>query len=75
MLFDLPSRHKDALLNQHDALAQLGVIFDDFGEKSVIVREVPALGGDFNWPQIIQDLGALAAEETQRERLYQSPSG
>ncbi len=66
-VIDLPTRHKDALLLQQDALAQLGVVFDDFGEKSVILREVPALGSGMgfisSWPQIIADLGALAADE------------
>lgn len=63
-VIDLPVRQKEALVQQQDALSQLGLVFDDFGEKSIILREVPALPkAEFDWPQIIRDLAQIASED------------
>lgn len=63
-VIDLPVRQKDALIQQQDALGQLGLVFDDFGEKSIILREVPALPkATFDWPQIIRDLAEIASTD------------
>jgi DNA mismatch repair protein MutL len=61
---DLPARAKDALLHQQEALANLGLEFDDFGERTIILRQVPALLGErVDWQTLLSDLANLAAEE------------
>jgi DNA mismatch repair protein MutL len=69
---DLPVRAKDALLQQQDALAQLGLVFDDFGEKTLILRNVPAMLGErVDWQKLLTDLATLAAEEMNSETFLQ----
>ncbi|HEY1095857.1 MAG TPA: DNA mismatch repair endonuclease MutL [Alphaproteobacteria bacterium] len=69
---DLTIRAKDALMQQQDALAKLGLVFDEFGEKTLILREVPALLGErVDWTKLLSDLAVVAAEEMDSDTFLQ----
>ncbi len=46
----------EELLKRKDQLADFGLIIEDFGGSSVLVREVPVLLGEFDISKLVQDL-------------------
>ncbi|NDF11873.1 MAG: DNA mismatch repair endonuclease MutL [Proteobacteria bacterium] len=44
------------LINHKEALAELGLVIEAFGEKGLVVREVPALLGEVNATKLLKDL-------------------
>lgn len=46
----------DMLNDKKDELAKLGLTIEKFGEKSIIVSEIPSLVGDVNVQQLVLDL-------------------
>ncbi len=44
------------LLKRKEELAEFGLIIEDFGGSSILVREVPVLLGEFNIGKLVQDL-------------------
>lgn len=69
---DLPARAKDALMQQQESLEKLGLVFDDFGERTIIVRQVPALLGErIDYATLLSDLATLAAEDMNSENFLQ----
>lgn len=46
----------EGLLNHSQALQEFGLIIENFGGASILVREVPALLGDFDIQGLIKDL-------------------
>lgn len=57
------SEHEVQLLMGHlETLEKLGIALEPFGATSVLVRETPALLGDFNIRALIQDLAGELAE-------------
>jgi DNA mismatch repair protein MutL len=61
----------DILNNNKTKLAQLGLIIDRFGEKSIIVSETPALLGEINTQELIKDLADNLFEEGENISLTQ----
>lgn len=52
----LGEQHAANLLQRKEELAQFGLIIEEFGGTSILVREVPLLLGDFDIPRLILDL-------------------
>lgn len=54
-------------------LLDLGLVVEPFGEKAMLVREIPALLGELNLPRLLQDLGdeigELGSPLSLKERL------
>lgn len=54
-------------------LLDLGLVIEPFGEKAMLVREIPALLGELNLPHLLQDLGdeigELGSPLSLKERL------
>ncbi len=46
------------LLERREEFAQLGLVYESFGENTIVVRETPALLGTVNVPQLIESLVA-----------------
>lgn len=59
---DLGFTEKDKILSQAEALAQLGLVVEEFGPSAVIVREIPALLAGADVKKLINDLAAEIAE-------------
>ena len=56
-IVELPDEMRaDALNDNKETLAQLGLTIEKFGDKSIIVSEMPSLVGDVNPLQLISDL-------------------
>jgi len=56
-IIELPDTARAELLNDNKTtLEQLGLTFEKFGEKSIIVSEMPSLVGDINPQTLILDL-------------------
>jgi len=56
-IVELPDQMRaDALNDNKETLAQLGLTIEKFGDKSIIVSEMPSLVGDVNPSQLILDL-------------------
>ena len=56
-IVELPDEMRaDALNDNKETLAQLGLTIEKFGDKSIIVSEIPSLVGDVNPSQLILDL-------------------
>lgn len=56
-MIELPDQNRaDAMENKKNDLAKLGLIFERFGEKSLIVTEVPSLIADANITTLIRDI-------------------
>ncbi len=47
---------KTLLLKNKATISSLGFVFEDYGDKSIIVREIPAVLGNINILQLFQDL-------------------
>ena len=59
---DLPSHHRQAILEEAEFLAGLGLEVEGFGEGSVLVRGVPAMLGNPNAAQLARDIAEELAE-------------
>ena len=56
-IVELSDESKAEILNENKAtLAKLGLTIEKFGEKSIIVSEIPSLVGDINVTNLISDL-------------------
>lgn len=56
-IVELPSEKKaDCLYEHREKLSKLGLTLEKFGEKSIIVTEIPNILGDVNVQKLIQDL-------------------
>ena len=62
-IVELPDQMRaDALNDNKETLAQLGLTIEKFGDKSIIVSEMPSLVGDVNPSQLISDLADYFSE-------------
>lgn len=52
----------DLLLENRDILNELGFNFERFGEKSIIIHEVPNIIGDINLQKLAKDIGDHLSE-------------
>lgn len=56
-IVELPNERKaDCLYEHREKLSKLGLTLEKFGEKSIIVSEIPNILGDVNVQKLIQDL-------------------
>ncbi len=56
-IVELPDAYRAGLLHsQKVTLSRLGLVIESFGERSIIVSEIPSLIGDANIQQLVQDL-------------------
>ncbi|HJD60390.1 MAG TPA: DNA mismatch repair endonuclease MutL [Rickettsia endosymbiont of Omalisus fontisbellaquei] len=56
-IVELPNERKaDCLYEHREKLSKLGLTLEKFGEKSIIVTEIPNILGDVNVQKLIQDL-------------------
>ena len=62
--------------NQKD-INRLGIIFEDYGEDSVLVREIPSVLGKVNIQHLLEDLlkniksiGSIDAKNSNIERIF-----
>lgn len=53
---ELDERALTALKEHQSILLELGILFDSFGSKAILIREVPALLGEANLKPLLQDL-------------------
>ncbi len=70
---------KHLLLKNKKAISEFGFEFDDYGEDSIIVREIPAILGKINIDSLFQDLkeqinvlGEINPEDSAIERILSS---
>ena len=70
---------KQLLLKNKKAISELGFEFDDYGENSIIVREIPAILGKININSLFEDLkeqinvlGEINPEDSGIERILSS---
>lgn len=62
-IVELPDdKRADILYENKDKLSKLGLSLEKFGEKSIIVTEIPNILGDINVQKLIQDLADHLAE-------------
>ncbi|HCM83023.1 MAG TPA: DNA mismatch repair endonuclease MutL [Rhodospirillaceae bacterium] len=61
---ELPASACNALLAQAEALNQLGLVIEAFGNGAVMVRATPALLGEVNCQKLLRDLGDAIADQT-----------
>jgi DNA mismatch repair protein MutL len=61
-VIELENRPHHALLERQEELETLGLVLEPFGEKAVLVREVPALLGKINLQSMVRDLADTCAE-------------
>ena len=61
-IVDLPPAEKIRILSAADELAKLGLVLEEFGSTAVIVRETPALLGETDVKQLVEDIAEQMAE-------------
>ncbi|XVN41156.1 MAG: DNA mismatch repair endonuclease MutL [Rickettsia endosymbiont of Argas persicus] len=62
-IVELPDEKRaDILFENKTKLSKLGLSLEKFGEKSIIVTEIPSILGDINVQKLIQDLADHLAE-------------
>lgn len=61
-IVDLSISEKNRILENASELEKLGLMVEEFGSTAVIVRETPALIGDCNIKELIQDIADEMAE-------------
>lgn len=66
---DLPAASAAALLDQAEALAKFGLVIEPFGDRSILVRETPAMLGVCNASGLVKDLAEDIAEWGTSNRL------
>ena len=59
---DLPSHHRQAILDEAEFLGGLGLEIEGFGEGSILVRGVPAMLGNPDAAQLARDIAEELAE-------------
>ena len=59
---DLSQNEKEAILEQRENLADLGLILEEFGNTAVLVRETPALLGEVDAKKLVKDLAEQMTE-------------
>ncbi|MCB1527868.1 MAG: DNA mismatch repair endonuclease MutL [Hyphomicrobiaceae bacterium] len=73
VIVDVGDAEADALSGHAEALAELGLVLEPFGEGAVAVRETPALLGNADVAGLVRDLAAEILSEGQgfalKERL------
>jgi DNA mismatch repair protein MutL len=57
-IVELDADEAQALAEQADGLAELGLVLEPFGAKAVVVRETPALLGETDIQGLVRDLAA-----------------
>ncbi len=56
-IIELPdNKRAEAMSDNKDNLAALGLVFDRFADKSIIVQEIPSIIGDVNVLSLVQDI-------------------
>jgi DNA mismatch repair protein MutL len=60
---DLPKKEHDFLIQHQEALLQLGIVLESFGDTSVLVREVPTLLQQADIKSLIKDLAEDLADD------------
>jgi len=55
-IIELDARSTEALLENKKELEKFGLIIDSFGNNTIVVNETPALLGNFNIKELIQNL-------------------
>lgn len=68
-VIDLDQNAVDCLVSRIEELQELGLVLEAFGEKSVVVREVPSLLGHADVQSLIKDLADDIAEFDSTIRL------
>jgi DNA mismatch repair protein MutL len=72
-IVELDADEAQALAEQADGLAELGLVLEPFGAKAVVVRETPALLGETDIQGLVRDLAAEVLGEGEgialKERL------
>lgn len=66
---DLPAASAAALLSEAEALAKFGLVIEPFGDRSILVRETPAMLGVCNAAGLVKDLAEDIAEWGTSNRL------
>lgn len=66
---DLPAASAAALLGEAEALAKFGLVIEPFGDRSILVRETPAMLGVCNASGLVKDLAEDIAEWGTSNRL------
>jgi DNA mismatch repair protein MutL len=70
---ELPEEALQCLKDMHQDLLAFGLVLEPFGEKALLVREIPALLGDINLSALLQDLAdevkELGSPLSLKERL------
>lgn len=66
---DLPAASAAALLDEVDALAKFGLVIEPFGDRSILVRETPAMLGVCNASGLVKDLAEDIVEWGTSNRL------
>lgn len=66
---DLPAASAAALLDQADDLARFGLVIEPFGDRSILVRETPAMLGVCDAASLVKDLAEDIAEWGTSARL------
>jgi DNA mismatch repair protein MutL len=74
-IIDMSLERVEALLSHSTELAKLGIMFEQFGDRAIVVREMPAMLGKCNVRAIVDDLAdeIVATGETfsLREKLFE----
>ncbi|MBN8544105.1 MAG: DNA mismatch repair endonuclease MutL [Alphaproteobacteria bacterium] len=55
-MVELSEAQLDRLMSRSEEWAQLGLVMERFGERALVIREIPALLGDTNVAGLVQDL-------------------
>jgi DNA mismatch repair protein MutL len=69
---ELDPAHVEGLLGRREELEHLGLVLEAFGEGAVLVREVPALLGNPDVPELLRDLAWDLAEIDRASRLREA---
>ena len=72
-------KDKKLLLQSKNEIHNLGLIFEDYGDNAIIVREIPSILGKTNVALLFQDLleqvkkiGTINPEDTNLEKILSS---
>lgn len=71
------NQNKNLLFKNQEEINRLGIIFEDYGEDSVLVREIPSVLGKINIQHLLEDLlkniksiGSIDAKNSNIERIF-----
>ncbi len=72
---------KNILFKNEKEINRLGIIFEDYGEESILVREIPSILGKINIQHLfddllinLKDLGNINAKNSNIEKIFSSIS-